>query len=306
MARLNIESTEEIARLARGIVKLDEPMYKHTTFGIGGPADVYIEPADADDLSAIMAKVSDHNLPWFVFGDGANLLVSDKGIRGVVIKLGKAFSEVKIDGEIVTVGCAARLDKLVSQTCEAELAGLEYAAAIPGTVGGAIVMNAGTYLGQIGDVIERVSVVTCDSTRLYMTPEDLHFRYRWSVFQEDCGKIIVEAVMRMKPGKRNELVKVAEGIRAKRGTNLPTGRSAGCVFKNPGGEFSAGQLIDKAELKGTSVGDAVVADKHANFIVNNGNATAADVHTLAEKVRGIVRDQFGVELIYEVRIVGDW
>lgn len=306
MADSLLQMIEEISRLVRGTVKSDEPMSKHTTFCLGGPADIYIEPADADDLAKVMSWVHKLELPWFIFGDGANLLVADKGIRGVVIKLGKPFSGVRIDGEVVTVGSAVKLDKLVSITSEAGLAGLEYAAAIPGTVGGAIVMNAGTYLGQVGDVIEQVSVVTNDGRRLAMTPEDLQFRYRWSVFQEDSGKIIVEAIMRLKTGNRAELVKVAEDLRLRRATNLPCGRSAGCVFKNPGGEFSAGQLIDKAGLKGLSVGDAYVADKHANFIMNSGNATAADVKALADKVRGIIRDQFGVELIYEVRIVGDW
>jgi UDP-N-acetylmuramate dehydrogenase len=167
-------------------------------------------------------------------------------------------------------------------------------------------MNAGTYLGQIGDIVEVVNVITHDGRRLDMTPDDLQFRYRWSVFQADSSKIIAEVAMRLKPGNKEDLVQAAESIRARRGTNLPNGRSAGCVFKNPGGEKSAGQLIDLAGLKGMSVGDAVVADKHANFIVNNGNASAAEVRALAEQVRGIVRSKFDVELIYEVRIVGDW
>jgi len=295
-----------LREVARGIVKVDEPMSKHTTFGIGGPADVYIEPTDADDLASVMARVAERGLPWFVFGDGANLLVSDKGIRGLVIKMGRPFSKIKIEGELVTVGSAAKLDKVVSATVGAGLSGLEYAAAIPGTVGGAIVMNAGTYRSQIGDVTEQVSVVTNDGRRLDLTPEDLQFGYRWSMFQADPSKIIVGALLRLRRGEKEELVRMMEAVRRRRAINLPSvGRSAGCVFKNPDG-VSAGQLIDQAGLKGLAVGDAVVADRHANFILNMGRAAAADVRELAERVRGAVKDKFGIELEYEIRIVGDW
>lgn len=305
IASSDTQSIEEIRQIVRGTVKLNEPMSKHTTFGIGGPADVYIEPADANDLAGVMAWINEQRLPWFVFGDGANLLVADKGVRGAVIRMGKPFTKVKIDGERVIVGSGAKLDKVVTLTTEAGLGGLEPAAAIPGSVGGAIVMNAGTYRGQIGDVVERVSVVTSDGRQVDLTPENLQFRYRWSVFQGDKSMIIVEAVLHMKPGDRDELMRTAEFVRHRRNTNLPGGRSAGCVFKNPDGR-SAGQLIDEAGLKGACIGDAVVADKHGNFILNTGHATAAEVRELAEKVRGIIKEKFDINLIYEVRIVGDW
>lgn len=300
------EKDKELRAVVRGIVKFNEPMSKHTTFGIGGPADYYVEPADADDLASVMAWVNKNRMPWFVFGDGANLLVADKGIRGVVIRMGKPFMNVKIDGEQVTAGSGMKLDRLVTMTVEAGLAGLENIAGIPGTVGGAIVMNAGTYRGEIGNVIELVRVVTDEGEQLELTPDKLDFKYRWSIFQADKSKIITEAVLRLNPGDRTELIAIAENIRARRNVNLPTnGRSAGCMFKNPDGH-SAGQLIDKAGLKGVSVGDAVVADKHANFILNVGNATAADVRALAEQVKEKVKEQFNIDLNYEVRIVGDW
>jgi UDP-N-acetylmuramate dehydrogenase len=303
---LNIETVKELREIIRGIVKSDEPMAKHTTFGIGGPADIYVEPADSDDLAAAMAWVHSQQVPWFVFGDGANLLVADKGIRGVVIRMGKPFTKIAIDGECITVGSGAKLDKVVSTAVGASLAGIENIAGIPGTVGGAIVMNAGTYRGEIGNVVELVRVVTDEGEQLELTPEDIRFRYRWSIFQSDKSKIITEAVLHLEPGDKGELIRTAENIRNRRNVNLPTeGRSAGCMFKNPEGH-SAGQLIDQAGLKGASVGDALVADKHGNFIMNMGNASAADVRALAEKVREKIKKEFDVDLVYEVRIVGDW
>lgn len=306
IAVLNTEIGKELKRIVRGIVKINEPMAKHTTFGIGGPADIYIEPADADDLAAVMAWVNRQQIPWFAFGDGANLLVADKGIRGVVIRMGKPFTKIAIDDERVTAGSGAKLDKAVSITVDAGLAGMENIAGIPGTVGGAIVMNAGTYRGEIGDIVELVRVVTDEGEQLELNPDDLGFRYRWSVFQTDKSKIITEAILHLRPGNRDELVQTAEAIRARRNVNLPTtGRSAGCMFKNPDSQ-SAGQLIDQAGLKGTRIGDAVVADKHGNFIMNAGTASAADIRALAEQVRSEIKQKFDVELSYEVRIVGDW
>lgn len=297
---------EDIRAKIRGIAKADEPMSKHTTFGIGGTADVYIEPADADDLAAVMKWISDQQMPWFVLGDGANLLVSDKGIRGAVIRIGRQFAKVRIESGRVTVGSGAKLDKLVTTTVNDGLAGLESTAGIPGTVGGAIVMNAGTYRGQIGDIVESVSVVTCEGNRREMIQNDLQFSYRWSVFQAEKIGIIVEATLTLKPGDKEELVRTMNNIRNRRGVNLPSvGRSAGCIFKNPN-DLSAGHLIEQAGLKGARIGDAVIADRHANFILNMGSATACDVLALAEKVKDTIKMKFDINLEYEVRIVGDW
>jgi UDP-N-acetylmuramate dehydrogenase len=301
------ELAEGLRRITRGIVKSAEPMSRHTSFGIGGPAAVYVEPADGDDLAVLVGWANGHQVPWWVFGDGANVLVSDKGIRGLAIRMGRPFRKIRVDGQRMVAGSGAKLDKVVSAAVAAGLSGLEQAAGIPGTVGGAIVMNAGTYRGQVGDAVERVSVVTSDGERRQLYLEDLQFRYRWSIFQADQTKIIVEAAFHLAPGDREELVRTAELVRRRRSVNLPAeGRSAGCIFKNPTGDQSAGQLIDQAGLKGARVGGAVVSDKHANFILNMGSATAADVRALAEKVRETVKAKSGIALEYEVRIVGDW
>jgi UDP-N-acetylmuramate dehydrogenase len=298
---------DEIRSLSRGIVKTDEPMSMHTTFAIGGPADVYVEPADADDLAAIIAWTHKESVPWFILGGGANLLVSDKGIRGIVIRLGKPFSYTRIEGERVTAGASANLAKMIITAAEAGLTGLECATAVPGTVGGAIVMNAGTHMGRVGDVVESVRIVTAEGERRDLVREELGFSYRQSLLQVDKTKIIVEVSFGLKKGDRAEIVRMVGHLRHRRSVSQPAEkRSAGCVFKNPEGPHSAGWMIDQSGLMGTRVGDAVVSDKHANFILNVGNASAADVRTLAENVRGTVKANYDVDLEYEVRIVGDW
>lgn len=304
---MNEKILTEIIAAARGTIRLNEPMSKHTTFGIGGPADIFFEPADADDLACVISRASELDIPWWVLGDGANVLVSDKGIRGLVIKLGKRFAEIVIEGEVVTAGAAVKLDNLVTKTARTGLSGLECAAGIPGTVGGAIVMNAGTYHGCIGSCVESVKVVKSDGSSADLSQNDIGFRYRWSIFQNNTSDIIVQAAFRLAPADADELVKKVEGIRSRRTRNLPNyGRSAGCVFKNPDENTSAGKMIELAGMKGARIGGAVVAEEHANFILNIENATAEDVRSLAEKVRSAVKDKFGVELEYEVRLVGEW
>ena len=298
---------DQIRRFCRGIVHADEPMSVHTTFGIGGPADVYIEPADADDLSAVIAWVYQRTVPWFVFGGGANLLVSDRGIRGLAIRMGKPFSFIKVEGSRVIAGAGAVLAKVIAAAADAGLTGLEYATAVPGTVGGAIVMNAGTHLGRVGDAVERVSVVTNEGSLCDLSPDQLDFSYRWSGLQADKSKIVVEVAFGLRPGERSQIVQVIEQLKHRRAVTQPTeGRSAGCIFKNPEGPHTAGWMIDHSGLKGQRIGDAVVSDTHANFILNVGQATAADVRALAERVRGAVKAEYGAELDYEVRLVGEW
>lgn len=296
----------EIRKIARGIVKVDELLARYTTYGVGGPADVFFEPADADDIASVITWASKNSVPCFILGGGSNLLVSDKGFRGIVIRMGKAMSYIRVDGERIIAGAGAVLAKVVSAAVDAGLTGLEGVTAVPGSVGGALVMNAGTQLGSVGDVVELVRVVTCNGELIDLTREEMDFAYRWSRLQSDKSKIAVEAVFHLKPGVKSEIVRTAERLKKKRSLSQPNGRSAGCMFKNPEGTQGAGWMIDHLGLKGMSVGDAIVSDKHANFILNTGKATASDIKALAEKVRDAVRAEFAVDLEYEVRIVGDW
>jgi UDP-N-acetylmuramate dehydrogenase len=297
---------DELKSVVRGIIKTDEPMGRHTTIGVGGPADIYIEPNDEEDLSKILAWTYEREVPLFVLGDGANLLVSDKGIRGVVVRMGRPFSYIKVDGELVIAGAGAKLAKVIDAAVKEGLAGLEVATAIPGTVGGALVMNAGTHLGDIGPAVESVRALKRDGSLWVMSRGDMHFSYRHSVLQDDKSLFVTQATFHLCPGNKQDLVRTVESLRHRRTTTQPTiGRSAGCMFKNPEGD-KAGRMIDELGFKGKMRGDAMVSDRHANFVMNMGNATASDIRGLAEEVRQAVKDRYGVELEYEVRVVGDW
>jgi UDP-N-acetylmuramate dehydrogenase len=300
-------SASDLKKVIRGVVKDNEPMSMHTTYGVGGPADVYVEPADGDDLAVLLEWLRSHDLPWFVFGGGANLLVADKGIRGVVIHMGKAFSRLNVSGDRLNAGAGAVLAKVILAAAEAGLSGLEFATAVPGSVGGAIVMNGGTHLGRVGGCVEYVNVVTDEGKHLIMTQEDLQFDYRWSVLQTDKTKIVTDVTFQLKPSSKADVMRIVEQLRQRRAVTQPTlGRSAGCMFKNPPGDKTSGWLIEDAGLKGARIGDALVSDRHANFILNVGNATAKDIRQLAEDVRETIIEKFDIELEFEVRVVGDW
>jgi UDP-N-acetylmuramate dehydrogenase len=297
----------DVRKFVRGIVKDNEMMSLHTTYGVGGPADTYVEPADADDLAELVAWATRNNVSWLVFGGGANLLVSDSGIRGLVIHLGRTFSKIRVEGERVIAGAGAILQKVIQASADAGLSGLEFATAVPGTVGGAIVMNAGTHLGRVGDVVESVEVVTDAGERLVLGRDAFEFDYRWSNLQVDKTKIVTEVTFGLKRSSKPEVMRVVEHLRQRRAQTQPTlGRSAGCMFKNPPGDKTCGWLIDEAGLKGTRIGDAMVSDRHANFILNVGSATASDLRAVADTVRGRIKEIYGIELEFEVRIVGDW
>lgn len=299
-------SADELRGFVRGIIKENEPMSLHTTYGIGGPADVYVEPADEEDLATLFKWVNENKIPHLILGGGANLLVSDAGVRGIVIQLGRPFSTWKIEGERLTAGAGALLVKVIDASVQAGLKGLEVATGVPGTVGGAVIMNAGTHRGWVGDVIENVRVIRSDGSFQLLAKEDLDFSYKHSALQGDATRIITKVTFKLEPGDKEHLVRTVQMLKRRRNDSQPTvGKSCGCVFKNPEGG-SAGLLIDEARLKGKRRGDAVISDVHANFILNMGNATASDIRSLAEEVRDIVQEKHGVKLEYEVRIVGDW
>lgn len=305
--------TEQLPQLS---LLQDEPMKKHTTFRIGGAADYYAEP-DVSQISKLIEIAKACDMPVAVIGNGSNLLVGDKGIRGLVIGIGKGLSEIDVteavtqqstaqgNGRIITAGAGAILAAVAAKAAEASLSGLEFASGIPGSVGGAVVMNAGAYGGEIKDVLIDATVLTAEGELKTVTRDELDLSYRHSIVQEK-GYIVLSARFRLTPKPQDEIKTYMAELRAKRVEKQPLEYpSAGSTFKRPEGYF-AGKLIMDAGLRGYSVGDAQVSQKHCGFVVNKGEATAADVLTLIKDVQETVLKQFGVKLEPEVKMIGEF
>ena len=285
-------------------VRLNEPMARHTTFRIGGPARYFVTPMDTEELSQIVVLCKAEKVPFFMLGHGSNLLVSDKGIYGVVIQLYKNYSKYSITGNIVKAEAGVMLNKLGQAIREASLAGFEFAAGIPGTLGGAVMMNAGAYGGEMKDIVKNVSLMDHDGNLILKTGEEMDFSYRHSIV-EDSELIVLGAELELQRGditvitdKMNEL---AIARKTKQPLEFP---SAGSTFKRPVGHY-AGKLIMDAGLAGYSVGHAQVSEKHCGFVINKGHASADDVLKLISDVKKTVYDKYRVELEPEVRIVGE-
>lgn len=286
-------------------VSVDEPMKKHTTFRIGGPADYYVMPHSGEEAAQVIKACREWKLPFYILGNGSNLLVSDKGFRGVIIQMFKNYSEVSVDGVCVTARAGALLSKIAKTALENNLTGLEFAAGIPGTLGGAVVMNAGAYGGEMKDVLEEVGVLSGEGEILRLKREELDLGYRTSVIARK-GYIVLEAKMRLQEGKRETIVSRMEELKEKRVSKQPLELpSAGSTFKRPEGNF-AGKLIMEAGLRGFSVGDAQVSEKHCGFVVNKGGATALQVRELMQEVIRRVEETSGVTLEPEVKMLGEW
>jgi UDP-N-acetylmuramate dehydrogenase len=284
----------------------DEPMARHTSFRIGGPADYLVEPANEDDVVAAVRWANAEGLPVTVLGNGTNVLVSDRGIRGLTILIGRALNAIEIDGADVRAGCGAPLMKVAFQAARAGLSGMEFAEGIPGTLGGAIYMNAGTLLGEVKDCLVEVDAVTRQGERVTLTPADLRLTYRASAVST-TRDVLLAARFHLRPSTTEEIKATMARMRERRHSTQPhADRSAGCVWKNPGGGVAAGRLLDEAGAKGMSVGDAQVSDKHANFVVNRGAARADDVVALMARERALIQERCGVTLRPEVEFVGDW
>ncbi len=283
-----------------GVVRFHEPMRLHTSFRIGGPADAYIEPEDESALCRLMAQAHTAKVPVFVLG-GTNLLVRDGGIRGIVVRLTRLDRIDGYDGGRLYVEGGVGMPRLLTYALHHQLAGIEFVAGIPGTLAGSVVMNAGTRLGEMRDVVERVRLVTPTGAIREVPADEVGFAYRQTRLPRG---IVAGAWLRLRGDQTSGAGSVVkEALRRRKATQplaLPT---AGCVFKNPGGE-PAGLLIEAAGLKGAQVGDAQVSTLHANFIVNRGRATARDVLSLIRKVGRTVEQRAGVTLQLEVRIVG--
>lgn len=282
-----------------------EPMARHTTFRIGGPADYFVELGSIEQIRAAIQVCREENLPWFVLGRGSNLLVSDKGYRGVILSIYKDFQKTEIQGEAVTVQAGVLLTTLSGKVLDASLTGLEFASGIPGTIGGAVVMNAGAYGGEMKDIVRKVTVLDQDGEVRTLTCGEMQFGYRTSLAKKK-GYIVLGAELTLKQGEKDKIRGEMQALKAKRIEKQPLEfPSAGSTFKRPEGYF-AGKLIMDAGLRGAAVGGAQVSEKHCGFVVNTGNATAADVRELMRQVQGKVQEQFGVHLEPEVRFLGEF
>lgn len=282
-----------------------EPMARHTTFRIGGPADYFVELGSIEQIRAAIQVCREENLPWFVLGRGSNLLVSDKGYRGVILSIYKDFQKTEIQGETVTVQAGVLLTTLSGKVLDASLTGLEFASGIPGTIGGAVVMNAGAYGGEMKDIVRKVTVLDQDGEVRTLTCGEMQFGYRTSLAKKK-GYIVLGAELTLKQGEKEKIREEMQTLKAKRIEKQPLEfPSAGSTFKRPEGYF-AGKLIMDAGLRGAAVGGAQVSEKHCGFVVNTGNATAADVRELMRQVQGKVQEQFGVHLEPEVRFLGEF
>ena len=286
------------------VIRTEEPMSKHTTFRIGGAAEVFAAP-DARELPQLLAMAKGADVPVTVIGNGSNLLVGDRGIAGLVIEIGERMSEVRIEGTTLVAGAGALLSKAAQTAAAAGLGGLEFAAGIPGSVGGAVVMNAGAYGGEMKDVLQSVKVLTEEGELLSLAAAELELGYRHSCVPER-KYIVVEATMELAAKPEEEIRAYMAELRAKRVEKQPLEYpSAGSTFKRPEGYF-AGKLIMDAGLRGYTVGGAQVSEKHCGFVINKGGATAADVRQLMQDVHDRVKEQFDVELEPEVKMIGSF
>ncbi|ACL70964.1 UDP-N-acetylmuramate dehydrogenase [Halothermothrix orenii] len=285
-------------------VKKGIPLKQYTSFKIGGPAELFLVPSNITALKKAVKILFNNNLPYFVLGRGSNIIVSDKGYNGVVIYLGK-LDKITVEETRVTSECGVTLARLAGRVAEAGLTGLEFASGIPGSLGGALYMNAGAYGGEMKDVVKEVVVVDKTGKEISIKAPELKFSYRHSVLQEK-HYIAVKAVLELKKGNREKIKTRMKELNEKRKQKQPLEwPSAGSAFKRPEGYY-AGKLIEDAGLKGLRVGDAQVSTKHAGFIINLGEATASDVRKLMNKIQQKVYDKNGVLLEPEPKFIGDF
>ena len=283
----------------------EEPMKKHTTFRVGGNADYFVMPSNADEVKRIIELCRQNDMPYYILGNGSNLLVSDKGYRGVIVQLYKEMSQIQVVGERVKAQAGALLSKVGSAALEAGLQGFEFAAGIPGTVGGAVVMNAGAYGGEMKDVLVEVTVLSANGEIRTLTNEELELGYRTSIIAKE-HYIVLEAEFELRAGDKEEIRAKMDELKTQRVTKQPLEYpSAGSTFKRPEGYF-AGKLIQDAGLRGFQIGGAQVSEKHCGFVINKDNATAADIVELMQQVSEKVMREFGVKLEPEVKRLGEF
>ena len=286
-------------------VLTDEPLKNHVTFRVGGAADYFVSPESAEEVQKIILLCKEAGMPYYILGNGSNLLVSDQGYRGVIIQIYKSMSEISVKGEFVTAQAGALLSAIAAKAAGESLAGFEFASGIPGTIGGAAVMNAGAYGGEMKDVLEQVTVLTKEGELLTIPREELDMGYRTSKVAKN-QYIVLEAVIHLALGEQEKIREKMNELKEKRTTKQPLEYpSAGSTFKRPEGYF-AGKLIEEAGLRGFQVGGAQVSEKHCGFVINKDNATAAEVRELIRQVSERVKANSGVTLEPEVKMLGEF
>lgn len=293
-------SVEKVKEFFKGNISISEPLSRFTTFRIGGPADYYLEPKDRDDLMKLIKYLKEINYPYIIIGNGSNILISDDGIRGAAINLEFGFTKIEVMKNKVFAEAGIRLSKLVDVCIEHSLVGIENLAGIPGTLGGAILMNAGAYGGEISDYIKVVEVLEGTEIK-FLKKEECGFSYRKSNLE---GKIILSAEFELPFGDKTKAKERRKELLLKRNQSQPVELpNAGSIFKNPSGDYAA-RLIEQAGLKGLTIGGAKVSEKHANFIVNFNNAAANDVLELMKVIQQTVFQKFGIMLEPEIKMIG--
>lgn len=298
--------TEKLCRiLPEEQVHENEPMSRRTTFRAGGAADWLVEPDTEGQLAEIIRLCREQQVPWYILGNGSNLLVGDKGYRGVVIQICKRMNEIRTEENKIYAQAGALLSKIAAQALSNSLTGFEFASGIPGTLGGAVMMNAGAYGGEMKHVLESADVLTPEGEFLTLSLEELELGYRTSVVATK-GYTVLGATIALEKGNPEEIKAYMDDLKERRITKQPLEyASAGSTFKRPEGYF-AGKLIQDSGLKGYSVGDAQISEKHSGFVINRGNASAKDVLSLIEHVQETVKEKFGVHLETEVKRIGEF
>ena len=295
------EKLEQIT--GQGNVLENEPMSRHCTFRAGGAARYLVTVDDEECFSALMSLLEKEELPWFLLGNGSNLLVSDSGYDGIMIRLGKGFEQISLKDNVISAGSAAPLSRIAAFAAEHSLSGMEFASGIPGSLGGALSMNAGAYGGEMKDIVSRADIYFLGSGRESLDNEMMGFGYRSSVLKQRCG-VAIGAEMTLTYGEKEQiLAKSAELNRQRREKQPLEYPSAGSTFKRPEGYY-AGKLIADSGCKGMSIGGACVSEKHAGFVINKGNASASDIYSLMRRVQEKVRQNFDVMLEPEVILLG--
>ena len=294
---------KEILDTTNATISVHEPMKKHTTYGIGGPAELFVLPSDKNDLISIVQLSKKYKQTVTIIGSGSNLLISDNGIKGVVISIKHCLRAINVDIDKIYVECGTMLGKIVKESMKHDLKGLENLIGVPGTLGGALMMNAGAWGGEISENLESVELLNDKNEIEILSKSDIDFSYRSSSFGNDI--ILLSAIFKLKKSDKKIIQDNFDLAKLGRKNTQPLNyRSAGSVFKNPSSKHSAGMLIDQSGLKGFSIGDAKISNKHANFFVNTGDAKADDMISLIKQAKGAVKDQFNIQLDLEVRLLG--